>query len=33
MKRRDFIQKAGVVGAGALLLPQQVLSFDASAKT
>ena len=33
MKRRDFIQKAGVVGAGALLLPQQVLSFDASTKT
>jgi hypothetical protein len=33
LKRRDFIQKTSVVAAGALLLPEQALSFDSGTKT
>jgi predicted dehydrogenase len=33
LKRRDFIQKTGVVAAGALLLPEQALCFDSGTKS
>ncbi|MFM6964086.1 MAG: Gfo/Idh/MocA family protein, partial [Sphingomonadales bacterium] len=33
MKRREFIHKTSLLGAGTLLLPQQVLPFDAGSKS